>query len=234
PKELVAELRQKAVERCEKSPDLYYSEDVERLKRDDWSVRRYLHQHKSKPDVQKGLEALDKALKWRKAYGVRELKDTDFAREGYTSVGAIIYGVDHNGTPIMIMRGKVSKKIKSWMKLAHQFLVYLVEKVDNSNEGKVNSSIIFKMQTVLEAVYKMCKSWLNEEQNKYVYLTGKKTITEYVDQDQLPDFLLGTNKTPYRTAPDGAPTAHELAEKLGIKPEKADKLVKHLEKFFEN
>ncbi|CAG2166687.1 unnamed protein product, partial [Oppiella nova] len=39
PKELVAELRQKAVERCEKSPDLYYSEDVERLKRDDWSVR---------------------------------------------------------------------------------------------------------------------------------------------------------------------------------------------------
>ncbi|CAG2121353.1 unnamed protein product, partial [Medioppia subpectinata] len=67
-KSLIQELRQKAVERVEKNPELYYEKDVEKVKSNDWFVRRFLHNYKSEVDVNKGLEALDKALKWRKSY----------------------------------------------------------------------------------------------------------------------------------------------------------------------
>ena len=98
--------------------------------------------------------------------------------------------------------------------------------------GLVNAGLIYKLPKVMEAVYKVVRSWLNEEQEKYCYLIGKKNINEYVAVSELPDFLLGENKEPYRTVPEGSPSVHELAEKLSIKVEKADKLVKHLEQFY--
>ncbi|XP_054153437.1 motile sperm domain-containing protein 2-like [Oppia nitens] len=267
-KDLIEELRQKIVERVDKTPDLYYSEDIKRLRSNDWFVRRFLYEPKSKTDVNKALDALDKSLKWRKSFGVRDINNTDFAREAYLSAGAFIYGTDLNGSPILIMRAKVVRKIKSWVKNAYQFLVLLFETIDTNYEGKgltilmdcrdagimnadmdalkflhtvlndyypglVSSALVFKLPTVLEAIFKICRSWLNDEQSKYMYTIGKKTINQYVSVDQLPDILLGTNPLPYRNPPDNAPGAHELAERLSIKPEKADKLVKHLEKFYE-
>ena len=90
------------------------------------------------------------------------------------------------------------------------------------------------MQPVLEAIYKVFRSWLNEEQSKYLYLLDKKNLNDYISVDQLPDVLMGTNTEPYRTVPEGAPTLHQVAERLNIKKDKADKLVKHCEKFFDN
>ncbi len=105
--------------------------------------------------------------------------------------------------------------------------------VEEYYPGLVNATVVYKMPTVLEAVYKLFRSWLNEEQNKYMYLTDKKNINNYVSVDQLPDFLMGTNTQPYRNVPEGATTIHDLALKYGIKKEKADKLLKHFEKFYE-
>ena len=106
--------------------------------------------------------------------------------------------------------------------------------LDEYYPGLVNATIIYKMPTVLEAIYKLFKSWLNEEQNKYMYLVDKKNLNNYVAADQLPDFLKGTNSQPYRVVPEGVTTIHQVAEKYGIKKEKADKLLKHIEKSYEN
>ena len=100
--------------------------------------------------------------------------------------------------------------------------------------GLVYATLVFKMQTVLEAIYKVFRSWLNEEQSKYLYLLDNKNLNDYVSADQLPDCLMGTNAQPYRTVPEGAPTLHEVADRLGIKKDKADKLVKHCQKFYDN
>jgi hypothetical protein len=77
-------------------------------------------------------------MKWRKSFGVLELKDSDFPREGYLSAGIIVYGKDLNGAQLMIMRAKVARKIKSWVPTAQRFLVYLIEKIDSVNTGKGN------------------------------------------------------------------------------------------------
>jgi hypothetical protein len=262
---LVEELRDRFLEDVAKNPELYYGQDIERIKTNNWSLQRFLGHHKS--NVDKSLESLVKAMKWRKTFGVLELKDSDFPREAYMSAGIIVYGKDLNGSELMIMRAKVARKIKSWVPTAQRFLVYLIEKIDATNTGKgvtllmdckgagvknadvdflqfihnvlndyypglVNAILVYKLPVVLEAIYKMVRTWLNDEQKKYIYLIKKKTINEYVAKDQLPDFLLGTNTQPYRDVPKDAPTALELAKRLGLKEGKAEKMIKHLEQFF--
>ena len=74
PKSVIEEVRQKFLELAKQNPDLYYAADVERVKSDDWTIRRYVYRDNSEPDVQKGLEALDKAMKWRKEFGVLDIK----------------------------------------------------------------------------------------------------------------------------------------------------------------
>ncbi|CAG2109853.1 unnamed protein product, partial [Medioppia subpectinata] len=262
---MVTELRQKFLEIVSKNPELYYDKDIDKIKSDDWSLKRFLNQNKC--NEEKALESIDKAMKWRKSFGVLELSDKDFPKQFFQSAPLFLYGQDLNGSQLLIMRAKVSRKIKSWIPTAQKFFVYLVEKAETMNKGKgatllldckdsgvkntdidfmkfsyhvlndyypglVNAGLVYKLPKVMEAVYKAVKSWLNEEQEKYCYLISKKNIHEYVAQNQLPDLLLGLNQEPYRNIPDNSPTAHELAERLGIKVEKADKLVKHLEPFF--
>ena len=54
-------------------------------------------------------------------------------------------------------------------------------------------------------------------------------MNDYVDFDELPDFLDGTCDLPYKTVPKDVPSAHDLAEQLSIGKSAADKLIKHLE-----
>ncbi|CAG2166688.1 unnamed protein product [Oppiella nova] len=205
---MVSELRTKFLEVVAKAPELYYDKDVEKLKTNDWSLQRFLNHSKS--NVDKAVECLDEAMKWRKSFGVRELNDKDFPRL------TLLLDCKDSG---------VKNADMDFMKFAHRVL-------NDYYPGLVNAGLIYKLPKVMEAIYKLVKSWLNEEQEKFCYLITRKTIGEYASPQDLPDFLLGTNQEPYRTVPDGAPTAHELAERLGIKVEKADKLVKHLEPFY--
>ena len=131
---MTEELRQYFLEKVDTNPDLYYEEDVERVKLNDWSVRRFLYNYKTNPDLNKGLEALDKAMKWRKSYGVLHLNEEDFPQEFYCSAGAIVYGIDLNGSPLLIFRAKVALKNKTWLKTCQMFLVYLIEKIDSNEE----------------------------------------------------------------------------------------------------
>lgn len=74
PKSIIEEVRLKFLESAKQDPNAYYSADVERVKSDDWTVRRYIYRDNAEPDVQKGFERLDKAMKWRKEYGVLDIK----------------------------------------------------------------------------------------------------------------------------------------------------------------
>ena len=132
---MIEDLRNNFLKRVDKNPELYYVEDVERVKRNDWTVRRFLYNYKTKPDLSKGLEALDKAMKWRKAFAVLDINEEHFPQELYCSAGAIIYGSDLNGSPLLILRGKVGIKMKSWQKITQTYLVYLVEKIDSKEEN---------------------------------------------------------------------------------------------------
>ena len=56
-------------------------------------------------------------------------------------------------------------------------------------------------------------------------------LNDYIDFDELPDFLDGTCDLPYKTVPKDVPSAHDLAEQLSIGKSAAHKLIKHLEPY---
>ena len=137
---MVSELRTKFLEAVAKAPELYYDKDVEKLKTNDWSLQRFLNHSKS--NVDKAVECLDEAMKWRKSFGVHELNDKDFPREAYQSAPVILYGKDLNGSPLLIIRSKVNRKIKSWVPTAQKYFVHLVEKADSLDTGKGLSQLL--------------------------------------------------------------------------------------------
>ena len=133
-KDLIEEVRQKFLERVDKNPDLYYNEDVERVKTNDWTVRRYLYRYNKEPDVNTGLGALDKAMKWRKSFGVLDFNDTDISRECILSAGMLIYGKDLNGSQLILVRLKANKKSKTWRPYMDRIIVHYMEKFDRQND----------------------------------------------------------------------------------------------------
>ena len=130
----VQELRHKILEVIQKNPELYYEKDVERLKTNEWPIRRFLNHQKM--NSEKAFEALDKSLKWRKSFGVLDISDKDFPKEAYQAAPLILYGKDLNGAQLFILRSRVARKIKVWVPTAQKYFVYLVEKAESNDKGK--------------------------------------------------------------------------------------------------
>ena len=134
PSALMEEVRSAFLERAAKSADLYNDEDVAKVKANDWWVTRFVANNKQ--NKEKAIEALDKAMKWRKEFGVLGIKDNQFPKEFYQSAALFLYGKDLNGARLLILRAKVAKKIKVWVLMAQQFFVNLVEKAELADDGK--------------------------------------------------------------------------------------------------
>ena len=95
----------------------------------------------------------------------------------------------------------------------------------------LTATLIHKLPSVLETIYKLVQSWLSDDESKYLHLTNNKTITDYITRDQFPDFLKGTNTCNYRVTPVDALSALELSKKLGLKEGKGEKFAKHFEQY---
>jgi hypothetical protein len=115
-----------------KYPDQYYQQDVDLIKSSNWTLLRFLHLEKS--NVDKAFQSLDKAMKWRKEFGVLDLSESDFPKEIYQSGCVFIYEKDLNDNPVIIIRAKGLKKIKSWVPTLNKYMVFLFEKIDSSNK----------------------------------------------------------------------------------------------------
>jgi len=134
PTSIVEELRSRFLEEAAKNPDLYYQQDIDKIKSSNWPLQRFLLIRKNKVDD--ALKSLINAMQWRKSFGVLELSDKDFPREIYQCGYINVYGNDLNGGSVIVMRGNINKKIKSWIPVMRKYFIYQVEKVDVNNNGK--------------------------------------------------------------------------------------------------
>ena len=76
-----------------KSPDDFHDDDVDRVKKCDWIIRRFLDYYKivnHKIDIQETAKQLIDAMKWRKEQNVSELKASDFPMEFFQSGGVFL------------------------------------------------------------------------------------------------------------------------------------------------
>ncbi|XP_027197298.1 motile sperm domain-containing protein 2-like [Dermatophagoides pteronyssinus] len=50
--------------------------------------------------------------------------------------------------------------------------------------------IIHQLPFLLQYIFKLVQTWLPEDDRKFFHMTNNKTITDYIDKNQLPSFLL--------------------------------------------
>ena len=110
-------------------------------------------------------------------------------------------------------------------------LMFIISLLRNYYPMILNTVLVYRLPSVLNHVLKLVHSWLPKDHQKLIHPINKKGLNDYVDPDELPDFLGGTCDLPYKTAPIGVLSAHDLAEQLSISKSAADKLTKHLEPY---
>ena len=128
----IANLRKLFEAELTEHPDQYHSVDIDRVRTQDWQVKRFLLGH---PDNEsKAFDALCKALRWKKSFGVHDRDDAYFPRELWEMSGAEISGRDKHGHLVhwgVAKRLRKSKSPKARL-LMEQFVVHILERLDAS------------------------------------------------------------------------------------------------------
>lgn len=129
--EVVDEVRQRFLAKAdnvETGQGLYEIEDVHRVSTNDWTVRRFLKACNG--NVKEAFKQLDKCMQWRKEYGVNLRKEKDCPIE-FVEAGAIFpYHEDKEGRLVVYIRVKVNKRVPQLAPFFRQFLVSVIDRVD--------------------------------------------------------------------------------------------------------
>jgi hypothetical protein len=258
-KRLIPKLREIFLNEANKELELYYSEDIEKVITNDWSVHRFLLS--SKGDINDGLNRMKNAFKWRKMFGVREIKETDFPQEYYRMLK---YGMARDGSQLLIGQTKYHLPLSEWKDILKKLIIFIVEYLDNKNDGKgvtllidvsdagysnvdfdlalflrpihgkyypqlVKIHLLTEIPWVISNILWIMLSVLPEKIRKIIKIVKKEELIEYIAEDQLPDSLGGKENKLISLLPKDAPNAKEVAQRLGISKKSLDKFILHFE-----
>ncbi|XP_054157655.1 motile sperm domain-containing protein 2-like [Oppia nitens] len=109
-------------------------------------------------------------------------------------------------------------------------LWFLISSMNKYYPKGLSYILVYELPWILNAVWKIAKSWIPEEQRKLIKFANKDDIENYVDKQNLPDFLGGVCDREYRVVPKGCPTAEEVAKNRGL----TDKEIEKIRKIFES
>lgn len=76
--------------------------------------------------------------------------------------------------------------------------------------------VLHNFPFVLQPILIIIKKIIPDEYSKLLMFSNTKSIREYVDEDKLPDFLHGTCKLSYTTAPDNCMPLYDVAKLYGF------------------
>lgn len=110
-------------------------------------------------------------------------------------------------------------------------LTFIVTTMRDYYPVLVNAVIIKDLPWVLNWVFKLVQTWLPEEHKKKLHLITKKEVTNYVAVEQLPQFMDGTNQSPYRVVPKDVMSIHEFAQKFDVPKKAVEQFVKHFQPY---
>ena len=128
---LINSIREKFITEYKANSSFYYKADFNKIKSEQWPIERFVLIHKTEDA---SLQALIKAMKWRKEFGVLDRTDTDFPQEIYQTLEAFSYGKDREGRDLMMGIGKYHFK-SELSPLFKQYWVHMLEKIDSKNKN---------------------------------------------------------------------------------------------------
>ena len=111
-----------------------YIEDIEKTMKNDYWVEKFLEWNLGKID--KTADGIIFSLKFQKKYRVRELQDSDFASEVYSTGSCFRYERDKLGRLTLFMRMKYAPACKETRDLSIQFATYIHYKMERDSGDK--------------------------------------------------------------------------------------------------
>lgn len=113
--------------------DLYEYCDVQKIKEDDWYVKRFLLARRR--NVDDAFEMLKATMKWRKELELPTIKDWRFPTEFYKIGGLFPYEKDLQGNAVVYMRICFHRKIPELEEATRRFVMHVFNKVDKHTNG---------------------------------------------------------------------------------------------------
>lgn len=211
----IQRIRQRFETELLSNPDSYHSIDVDRVRNNDWQIKRFVlfHEHDSNnEDV--AFEAVCKALRWKKSYGVHERTDTDFPKEFWQMSGIDICGHDINGHFVHWGRVRTLRHFPETKELTKQFAAHIIERIDwkscetgyisvvdnaGASFANVNMDLTKFMLNMMEhyplslkAIYNVNLPWLLSSLINFImgFMNEKlRKMVYFVDPDALIDII---------------------------------------------
>ena len=131
---LVSKVRDKLENEFKTHPDLYDACDLDRLRDNDWYIRRYLLA--TRLDVENAFVMARDAMKWRKEFGVNYRTELDFPIEFYRIGILFPYCVDREGKDVIYLRVKMYKYLPKFAEYFKQFFIYIINQIDTKSGEK--------------------------------------------------------------------------------------------------
>lgn len=138
--ELLRQFREAVLPQLRETPELYYEYDVNRLEEDDLYAHKFLaHQGYLSKDVKTLMERSVKMVlenfKWRKEFGVQDIKREDLPDEFFDRKGCIVLKEDKEGREVVVIRVSQIRKTRPGEKeIGEKFLIYWMENIYQRND----------------------------------------------------------------------------------------------------
>ncbi|XP_053213509.1 motile sperm domain-containing protein 2-like [Panonychus citri] len=158
---------------------------------------------------------------------VRKIKDIQSAIEQF--VDHVLWSIDEdsNGNGwILIFDFKDAGLQNADFDLLH----YLINDLKIHFPLGIDAVLVVDLPWILKAFWSMVKTWIPNEGGDLVQFTTRKKLKDHFDESNLPDFLDGKCKRPYkgdRMVPNGSPDVYHFGSKvMNVPANKIESIVK--------
>lgn len=110
-------------------------------------------------------------------------------------------------------------------------LYYLIWMLRNFFPKGLSYILVHNLPWLLKPFWHIAKVWVPDEHRELVKFSNQKTIFEYIDKENLPDFMGGTCGRNYRAVPENCTSIAEAIKLWGIEKKIGLRI---LEKFADN
>ena len=104
-------------------------------------------------------------------------------------------------------------------------LTFLVSSLVNYFPKGLSYLLVHELPRLLKPIWYIVKSWVSEDHRQLIKFSNSRTIYEYVDRENLPDFMGGTCKRDYRAVPENCTTLDQAAKLWGVERQCVKKML---------
>lgn len=261
---LIRELRSLILADIKETPDKFSKEDVQKVYHDDWFIARYLLRMKldiksSHSMLKKAMEFRNSpTISFTEFptefYKIGAIFDYEPDRKGNIPVFMRIRVYQKIPIVQQYLKAFLFQVIETADKKAEGKGICLVFDLQGAGIGNVDMDLLFFVITtlvnyfpkglsymlvhelpwILRSCWLIAKQWLSEDHKDLVKFSDSRSIYEYFNEDNLPDFIGGKCKRDYRAVPDNSMTISQAAKSWDLNEDELYRIRKKFADFLPN